>query len=201
MNQQITFNESKWTNGNRFHQITITLNKHLRTTTLPHSFPDHPWSARFRPWNLYRDPCLIFPTINLHFSSGIFPAMFDFAREIHQEHMNYISFPCRILDEVPSVSSAQWIPVDLRKTYLGESITDEDFASSKSLLSWAQQRFPASAVFEFWQTELHVIRTEVRQASVAGTGLRWGRWSSYGWFSCFSYWSIKHGDFPEPWQK
>lgn len=51
------------------------------------------------------------------------------------------------------------------KTYLGESITDEDFASSKSLLSWAQQRFPASAVFEFWQTELHVIRTEVRQAS------------------------------------
>ena len=70
------------------------------------------------------------------------------------------SFPAspRLMVEVPRS----------RKTYLGESITDEDFASSKSLLSWAQQRFPASAVFEFWQTELHVIRTEVRQASVPG---------------------------------
>ncbi|CAJ1334896.1 unnamed protein product [Effrenium voratum] len=51
------------------------------------------------------------------------------------------------------------------KTYLGESINDEDFAKSKSLLQWAGERFPKSAVFEFWQTELHVIRTEIREAS------------------------------------
>ncbi|CAK9023892.1 Tetratricopeptide repeat protein 39A (TPR repeat protein 39A) [Durusdinium trenchii] len=51
------------------------------------------------------------------------------------------------------------------KTYLGEAITDEDFAASKGFLQWASERYPSSAVFEFWQAELHVIRTEVREAS------------------------------------
>ena len=85
------------------------------------------------------------------------------------------SFPAspRLMVEVPRS----------RKTYLCESITDEDFASSKSLLSWAQQRFPASAVFEFWQTELHVIRTEVRQASVPGSDLGPGTWATVTQFA------------------
>ncbi|CAK9087038.1 unnamed protein product [Durusdinium trenchii] len=55
--------------------------------------------------------------------------------------------------------------MDALKTYLGEAITDEDFAASKGFLQWASERYPSSAVFEFWQTELHVIRTEVREAS------------------------------------
>ncbi|CAE7281104.1 Ttc39c [Symbiodinium sp. CCMP2592] len=51
------------------------------------------------------------------------------------------------------------------KTYLGEAITADDFAASNVFLQWAAERFPDSAVFEFWQMELHVIRTEIHEAS------------------------------------
>ena len=55
--------------------------------------------------------------------------------------------------------------MQLRKTYLGEAITADDFAASNAFLQWAAERFPDSAVFEFWQMELHVIRTEIHEAS------------------------------------
>ena len=65
----------------------------------------------------------------------------------------------------PRASNSPYIDgAAFRKTYLGESITEDDFVFSKSLLSWASERYPDSAVFGFWQTELHVIRTEVRAA-------------------------------------
>lgn len=50
------------------------------------------------------------------------------------------------------------------KQQIGERFTEEDFEMSRELLQWASERFPGSAVFGFWQTELHTVRAEIQEA-------------------------------------